>query len=187
MSQIWFNQRKAAQVAAFFACKQGDEIDVLKLVKLIYLSDRKNMRHHGYPIINDRFVSMPHGPVNSMTLNFINGAFSSADEWDSYITDRASYSVAATSKFKVEELDELSDAELESLDAIWKEFGHMNKWELRDWTHNHCPEWEDPEGSAASIPHERVFKFLGFENADELASEVKVERGIDELFARLRV
>jgi len=129
---------------------------------------------------------MPHGPVNSLTLNYINGALPGSEEWDKYISDRAGNTVAATQEFDIEDLDELSDSELVSLDAIWQEFGHMNKWQIRDYTHDNCPEWEDPEGSAQPIPHERVFKFLGFENADELASEIKIERGIDELFSRLR-
>jgi hypothetical protein len=52
-----YNVRKAAQVTAFFAKKQGGAIDVLKVAKLLYCS----------------IVSMPHGPVTSMTLNYING------------------------------------------------------------------------------------------------------------------
>ena len=186
MNVTWFDERKAAQVAAYFARKESGQIDILKLVKLIYLSDRKNMERNGHPIINDKFVSMPHGPVNSMTLNYINGAVDHAEEWDKYISDRAGYTVATAKEFDIDDFDELSDTDLETLDAVWKECGNMTKWEIRDWTHEHCPEWEYPQGGAEPIPHERVFKFLGFENANELASQVKIERGIDELFASLR-
>ncbi len=35
MPPPWFNVRKAAQIAAFFAGKEGKRIQVLKLAKLI--------------------------------------------------------------------------------------------------------------------------------------------------------
>ncbi len=155
MMSRWFNAKKAAQVAHFFCRKEGGEIDVLKLVKLIYLADRQHMAQHGFPIINDRFVSMPHGPVNSITLNHIGGNIQS-EIWSEYISDRANYKVAARRKDKDESLGELSAAELESMKQVWAQFGKFDKWQLRDWTHDNCPEWEDPNGSSEGLPHERV-------------------------------
>lgn len=32
-------------------------------------------------------------------------------------------------------LDHLSDADIEVLAAVWDEFGHINKWQIRDYTH----------------------------------------------------
>ena len=60
-----FNARKAAQVGAYFAKASGGKINVLKLVKLIYLADRHSMELYDAPILNDVFVSMNKGPVNS--------------------------------------------------------------------------------------------------------------------------
>jgi uncharacterized phage-associated protein len=186
MSTNWFNPTKAAQVAAFFVGKQGQEIEVLKLIKLIYLADRQNMDTFGHPILNDRLVSMPHGPVNSLTLNYVNGNVQDIGEWENYITPRLNYSVGTTRDFTREQLDELSDAELEVLEKTWLKFGHFTKWQLRDWTHENCPEWEDPQGSASEIPHERVFKFLGKAHAEELAGAIYEERHIEEVFAQIR-
>jgi uncharacterized phage-associated protein len=70
---VEFNRRKAAQVAAFFARAEGGRINVLKLVKLIYLADREFVLRHGEPMLDDRWVSMPHGPVNSGTYDMIQG------------------------------------------------------------------------------------------------------------------
>lgn len=180
-----FNEKLVAQIAAFFASKEGGDIPVLKLTKLIYLADRESMAKTGYPITNDHFVSMPHGPVNSLTLNFVDGNFSSA-EWSDLISDRANYSVGLSRAPTDEDFDELSEQDLEILQIVWAEFGHMNKWEIRDWTHQNCPEWEDPKGSCAPIPHERVLKYLGIAGAEELASEIRSERGIEDIFAQLR-
>lgn len=180
-----FNEKQVAQIAAFFSQKEGGEISVLKLTKLIYLADRESMGATGYPITSDHFVSMPHGPVNSLTLNFVDGNFSSED-WRDLISDRANYSVGLARALVENDIDELSEADMEILEKIWQKFGWMTKWQIRDWTHQNCPEWEDPKGSCTPIPHERVLKYLGVAGADELADEIRSERRIEDLFAQLR-
>lgn len=62
-----FNEKKAAQAAAFFLFQAGQPVSVLKLTKLLYLAERRSFERHGSPMIGDRLVSMPHGPVLSVT------------------------------------------------------------------------------------------------------------------------
>lgn len=185
MTPAWYNARKAAQVAAFFVKAQGGKINVLKLVKLIYLADRLAMDTFEAPILNDQFVSMDHGPVNSITLNQINGLSEDRSDWDAFITDREDHFVGLRNAALTEyELDELSAAELKVLKIIWEKYGSMSQFEVRDFTHKHCPEWEDPHGSSSPIPIERIFKFLGKPDGDALAAKIKSERIIDQTFAR---
>lgn len=180
----WFNVRKAAQVAAYFTLSEGKKINVLKLAKLIYLADRRFMEKYDCPILNDRFVAMPHGPVNSQTLNYINGCAADPINWDPFISDRSEYSVGlANRKLSFDSLNDLSDAEVEVLREIWSEFGDKDGFSLADYTHKHCPEWEDPDGSSNPIPYERVFKFLGKSDSDFLADKVYQQREIDRLFS----
>ena len=174
----WFNVKKAAQVAAFFALRQGGQINVLKLTKLIYLADRRFMERYDAPILCDRLVSMDHGPVNSRTLNYINGTAES-EAWNAHIADRAGHLVGLSNQdINVDDLDELSDAEVQALEDVWRDFGHMDRFALRDWTHANCQEWEDPHGSMIPIRYAQVFKFLGKANAKELEDRVAVERHI---------
>lgn len=182
----WYNTRKAAQVVAFFANLEGKDISVLKATKLVYLADRESMQKYGYPMLNDRFVSMPHGPVNSITYGHIAGTSEPADEWDEFLSARAGNTIGLSKSIEDDDLDELSDAELEGLHAVWAQFGGMTAWNLRNWTHENCPEWEDPDGGAETIPHKRVLKFLGHSNADELAGEIKIERRLESLFEACR-
>jgi len=175
MSTNWYNARKASQVAAFFCCKEGGQANVLKLTKLIYLADRHHIGRYGYPIIDDEYVSMPHGPVNSMTLNYIDGNIES-EAWAEFICDRENHDVAAVREVAEEDLDELSEAEIESLNAVWNKFGGLGKYEIRDWTHKNCPEWEDPNGSANAISYEMILKFLGVENVEAYTQLRKDER-----------
>lgn len=179
-----FNVRKAAQVTAYFAKESGGGINVLKVVKLIYLSDRKFMERYESTILNDRFASMSHGPVNSTTLDYINGCQEDRQNWESFISDRAGHLVVlARADISNDDLDELSEADLEILGEIWAEFGHMDGFELRDYTHANCPEWEDPQGSSHPIPFERVFKFLGKQASHDLAEKIESERSLDLVFS----
>lgn len=181
----WFNIRKAAQVAAYFAIAEGGSINVLKLTKLIYLADRGAMERYGFPILNDQLVSMNHGPVDSMTLDCINGVESENPAWSSFIGGRAGYQVGAAAGVSPDNLDELSRAEMDILRATWGQFGHMDKYAIRDYTHAHCPEWEDPNGSSSPIPYDRVFKYLQKEDPIRLRDLVQEEKEIDEFFAAL--
>ena len=156
-----YNVRKAAQVVAFFAIRQGGRINVLKLSKLVYLSDRAFVEKYDVPILYDKLVSMQHGPVNSLTLDFVKGFLSDAVNWDEFVSDLDRHDVGLSrDDLRVEHLDELSDAEITTLEAIWAAFGHMSQYEIRDYTHAHCPEWEDPDGSAKPIEYKRLLECL---------------------------
>src|SRR5258708_3017334 len=84
-----YNVKKAAQVTAFFSKNQGGETAVLKVAKLLYLADREFMARYDYPILFDYLVSMPHGPVTSLTLNYINGLEAERAPWEPFVVGRA--------------------------------------------------------------------------------------------------
>lgn len=184
-----FNERKVAQMAAFLLSKSGDRMPHLKLMKLLYLADRESMELFGMPISGDKIVAMPHGPVLSMTLNLMGGDVESLPGgWDCWISDKANHEVKLKHHLTSHQnLDELSKADIDVLESIWGKFGHMNKWEIRDFTHDHCPEWTDPNGSSNPIPYEAVFRALGRsqEDAHELSNRIEAEQHLDKLFASL--
>lgn len=181
----WFKTRKAAQIAAFFARKEGGTINLLKLVKLIYLANRRAMERYDYPLFDDYLYSMDHGPVNSTVLDLINGARKDAEEWEEFVTSRSHNNVGLRQKRRAfSDLDELSDADLGVLNFIWERFGKKDKWELVDYTHKHCPEWEHPRGTSVLIPYERIFKVLGKKHSLELAQQIENQRALDAAFSK---
>lgn len=173
-----FNEKKAAQVAAFFLFKaktsQRDaNITLLKLMKLMYLAERRSYQQYGEPIIGDALVSMPNGPVLSSTLDLINfGSQRNLDGgWDTLIAERSGRDMALKSPELIsseDDLRELSDSDVEILQFIWSEFGKKSAFWLREYTHRHenCPEWEDPDGSSVPIKLETLFEALGFSEAE---------------------
>lgn len=189
MAAASYNARKAAQVIAYLAMKARNTcLPVLKAVKMVYLADRESLARFGFPILEEPHVSMPHGPVNSSTYSHINGEEDlDGCGWSDFLRARENNEVAAVEGLSEDDLDELSDADIVCLDAVWERFGGMGKWQIRDWTHdrNNIPEWEDPNGSSRPIPLERILSYLKIENADVQADTIKDHRQIDQLFASL--
>lgn len=184
-----YNPRKASQVIAALALKTGDRtLNVLKAVKLVYLVDRHSIQSTGFPVLDERRCSMPHGPVNSETYSHINGEHDLTESgWSDFLEDRANHRLAVVDGVDEDALDELSDADFESIEAVWAQFGGMNQWQLRDWTHDrrNVPEWEDPQGGSRTIPIERIMAMVGMENSDEHAELVEDFDRIDRVFASL--
>ncbi len=151
---------------------------LLKLMKLMYLAERESLRRFGEPITGDKLVSMPHGPVLSMTYEYMNGNITSKEGgWATWIEDRAGHDVALRDQSMLrspeEDLLELSEDDLAILEETWRQFGHLSKFALRDYTHSGaCPEWVDPQGSSAAIPLDRLFSALGF-SPEGITSAVK--------------
>ncbi|MBI5816131.1 MAG: SocA family protein [Nitrospinae bacterium] len=184
-----FNECKVAQMAAFFLIKRGGWMSHLKLMKLLYLADREAMKRHGAPISGDKFVSLQHGPVLSQTLNLMDGDVeSSPNGWEAWITGKENHELSLNrTSARRDDLDELSDADMEVLESVWADFGMMDRWAIRDYTHTSCPEWKDPNGSSIPINNKDIFIAIG-RNADEaerLAEQIEKERAIDKLFSSL--
>jgi hypothetical protein len=187
-----FNEKKAAQAAAFFLFQARQPMSVLKLMKLLYLAERRSFERHGSPMIGDRLVSMPHGPVLSVTYNHMSGELESTEGgWDSWIADRAGHDLDLRDRAALKDpadLLELSDADVEILAEVWGQFGRMSQWELRDWTHDNCPEWKDPEGSMIPMRLEDLFAALKYspEQTREAMERLEGESAVTAAFASIR-
>lgn len=190
-----FSSDKAGQIAAVFAAEAGGRINVLKLVKLIYLADRHSMELYSHPITYDNWVSMDHGPVPSTTLNLINGHVQDVgDTWGRWIADRENHTASLApdaltnnGELNRDSLDQLSDADIAVIRQVWADLGHMDQWALVKFTHEHCPEWQDPQGSSSPISEWRLLRELGRteEEAIEEAQNIIEQRQLDSFFASL--
>jgi uncharacterized phage-associated protein len=177
-----YDPRKAAQTIAYLTVKNGrNPLNILKAVKLVYLADRESVRRFGFPIQDELHYSMPLGPVNSTTYEFIKGEVQPerAVGWREFVTDREDHQIGLVdTNINPDDLDELSDAEVSVLDQVWEEFGQLDEWQLVEWTHDHhnVPEWEDPKGSSIPIPLRRMMDALGIENSADREAEVREHR-----------
>jgi len=160
-----YREDKATQIAALFLELGGGEMDIIKLVKLIYLAEREAIVRWGRPIIFDSYCSLPHGPVTSITLNLMNSTLDiePSTYWHKYIAERDGHCIKLTGEKAPK--DQLSKAEEGLVDEIFREYGRMDKWQLRDLTHK-LPEWKDPDGSSLPIPMSEILAAEGFTKDD---------------------
>lgn len=169
---IGFRSKKAAQLAAYFVDKAGGCIDKLKLIKLLYLAERKHLADYEMPMLLDELYSLPHGPICSSSLNAIDGTIH--DEiWGGYIARHGRDRIfAVKNRVEREELDELSEADLEIADETWSRFGEMRTWQLRNWTHDNCPEYTEVSSGRVPISYQQVLEAVGVSNAADIDREI---------------
>ncbi len=182
-----YNSAKAAQIIAYLALKsKARSINMLKAIKLVYISDREALKRLGMPMLDEPRASLPHGPVNSRTYDNAKGEIEDA-RWSAILDDRANHMIGVKQGIVVDDLDELSDAEVEVLDSVWEKFGGMTQWQLVDWTHKseNIPEWEDPNGSSNPIPLERLLHAVGIENTTEYAQFLRDQESVTQLLSEL--
>lgn len=180
-----FDEKKLTQATAFFIYKSQGSINILKLMKLLYLSERLSFQKFHEPLIGDSLVSMKNGPVLSLTLNYINGEMKRDEYWENWISDRENHAIALKDPSIVRDEDdllELSENDIDVLNQIWVEFGHKERWDLVHYTHTNCSEWRDPGSSAYPIEYNALFNSLGFSEAlkseifDHLAQQVELNK-----------
>ena len=182
-----YSEKRAAQTAAFFISRAGGTIEILKLMKLMYLAEREALARYGEPITGDVLVSMKHGPVLSKTLDHING-FTDSEEggWESWVSASAGHQLGLqTARDPAKQLTQLSDADMEILDFIWDKYGKYSKYELHDVTHRICLEWEDHGYTSQQIPYSRILNCVGHkpEVVRELEQRMREQEELDKMFS----
>lgn len=155
-----FSEEKVTHMASYLLLKRGGRMSYLKLLKLLYLAEREAVAKWGDSMSGDKFVSMPHGPVMSGTYDLIQAE---SGYWQNFIVSEADREVAIKPNISEDDLDELSRSEIKILDCIFEQFGGKNRWELVKYTHDCCPEWQDPNGSSYPINPIEILLAKGFE------------------------
>ena len=173
------DERKSTQMAAWLLERTNGRMKYLKLIKLLYITDREALRKWGQPLTGDSYYSLPHGPIVSRIRDLITDdpAFSESTYWCDFIK-KEDYDVVLTS---IPKYDRLSEAEIELLREIFDQYGPMSRWDLRDLTHE-FPEWQNPDGGSIPISYEDILKAVGRENeAKEIASDIETDNFVFKL------
>jgi len=180
-----FQINKAVEAASEFIQRSGGSINIMKLVKLIYLLDRLSLDQRGFPVVGGSYFSMTNGPVTSEILDLINyGRLRDVPStiWEKSISDRINHEIKLVDHFPPRE--SLSDAEIKLIDQIWSVHGPKNQWELVEWCHSNCKEWTRLQKGCLSIGVENIAEALGKspEAKKKLITEASELNMLDELF-----
>lgn len=180
-----FNLGKATEAACLLIDRGGGQMNVMKLVKLIYLLDRLSLDRRNSPVCGGDYLSMRNGPVTSEVLDLVNAGRlmgESDQRWEQCVSNRTNHEV------KLENMParvHLSDAEVSLLDEIWAEHGTKDQWQLINWCHHHCKEWVPVTNGCAPIAVEQVG--IALRNSPEQVNRLRQEAveldQLDEIFA----
>ncbi|MBS4059651.1 MAG: SocA family protein [Bacteroidetes bacterium] len=116
----------------FFAFRGDDNtLDRLKLMKLLWLSDRIHLNKYGRLITRDKYSALPHGPVPSNTIDI-----SRVSIVDFFTVN--GFKIKALKDFDKEYF---SNSDIKVFEYVWNKFGSMDSIKLRDLSHE-FPEWK---------------------------------------------
>lgn len=172
----FFDQKKATQIAAYFIEKTGGVLPYISVVKMVYLAEREALKRWQTPLTFDLYYSLPHGPIVSNTMDLASSDPDLEDDyWHTIISGPNGYDIGLKNANIPTPKDALSRAEIKMLDELHEKFGHMDKWQLRDFTHE-LPEYTELKSGRESISYEDILQAVGF--VETTAKEVS--QGIHE-------
>ena len=151
-----FDVNKTIQVAAFFLKQSGLKvcpgISHLKLLKLLYLTNRTSLKENATLIVFDRAYALPNGPILSTVYNLIKKDHPQMYAWQQCI--ETGWHNVFLKKDVVN--DELSPFEEKILHSVSCEYGNMTDKEIICATHE-LPEWKKYESRLLSANNRRSY------------------------------
>ena len=162
-----FNEEKTTQVASLFIKKAGGKLNYTKLIKLLYLTDREALKLWERPLTGDSYVSMPNGPVLSITYDLLNYKEDPRKRsyWYRFI-HKTNYDVILKDKPST---DELSKREIRLIDKIHEKYKNIDWGKMIVICHEVCPEWKHPGDTSIPIRIEDILT-----NFDKTERDIEV-------------
>ena len=71
MPKFTYDIDKTAATLQFILRELGGKTDIHKLFKILYFAESNHLSKYGSPIIGDRYIAMPNGPVPSTTYDIL--------------------------------------------------------------------------------------------------------------------
>lgn len=161
-----FKELKTVQIATLLAKRSGGKIDLYKLIKLIYLIDRRALEKHGYLVTFDRPFNMNFGPIMSNAYNLARGK-QEGEYWSKYFSYSNSKRTVVLENHTAGN-KELCESEIELINEVFNEFGNMSFQQLKDYTHS-LPEYEDVGSTSKEIQWLTFFNVTGWHGEDLLS------------------
>lgn len=148
-----FNLNKFLAVLGYLIQKRGP-MTKLKIIKLLYLLDRRHFNLYGRPVLGDKYLRMDYGPVPTLAKDLID----ELEEQAAFKVKPVAEAKILSKHFKAEhggkypeitlvktpDTDVLSKSEIEALKWVIDRFGHNAPSTLVDIAHRHAAWKETP-------------------------------------------
>jgi uncharacterized phage-associated protein len=182
-----FSTKKTIQAVAVLLKLDRGRMSYLRLLKLLYIADRENLRLVRKPIIGSKLVAMKNGPLHSVVYNLIKGEHVDSPQWAQFIR-KEGYEVELVNDPGV---SELSASEVRTLTGVSEKYTAVSEWDIVEATHD-FPEWikNEPEESTNTshvIPFEDLLDAIGLSaEKDGILAEAKEDAALDRMFSWAR-
>ena len=180
-----FDFETAKHIVGYFLWKAGGTMSYLKLLKLVYLADRKALLETGKTLTGDSYSAMKLGPVPYFTYNYLKQDMFPSD-WIEHKKFDVRLKKEVDSKDPLETFELLSPMAQDILESIWEKYGKMGKYNLSKLTHTICPEWEKckddsielsdilkAEGYSSSQIHATLERLAEYNKLQEFSKEMQ--------------
>lgn len=165
-----YSPDKILQEISYLLSLNGNRMNLLKLMKELYLIDRASIAERDTSVSGDIFSSMPHGPVLSQTLNMCYEIPSNA--WGKFLDKIEAPYFPDIQLRKPTSYDRLSAKDKMYIEEVSDKFRKYTPKQIENYTHG-LPEWKNPGKSSFRIRYYDVMKALGKD--DKEISEAKAE------------
>jgi uncharacterized phage-associated protein len=155
------NLEKLMEACGYLISKYDHRrVNYTKLIKLLYLSDRKALEDSLDTITGDSYVCMKMGPVLSNSYNLIKGRSTNNNQtlWNSRFAINGDEICMLSDQVLT---GELSQYECAIMDSVDKEYHDKTYTEIVDIVHEMCPEWINPGRGSLPLPVEKILKGIG--------------------------
>lgn len=162
-------EEKQKNLILHFINKNGGSIDLLKLMKLIWMSDRIHLNKYGRLISQDSYYALPLGPVPSNIYD--------KSKKGNEFTKKTGYNISST-QMSIDDFFSKSDVEV--MEYVWNKFNTKDGLPFSDYSHN-FPEWKRFEKELNNFPSsyniviQDFFQFPDFSEFEDFLSKDEIE------------
>lgn len=171
------------QIVGWFLRLNNGSMNYTKLIKLMFIADKKALEYYNYTISNDDIYSMKNGPVLSTTYDLIKNTGANAyiegiEEWNKYFIVN-NYELSFKKNINSDEIDNLlsddvlwlSDADIEIIENVYNEYKDYTYSEMIKIIHNKSQfpevEWEQAGKYSTSIPLDFISFMKSLNKSDD--------------------
>ena len=180
-----FNLEKAVQAAAVLLRAEGKSMSRLRLLKLLYLAERKCLEMTGCPFLGGRLVLMHEGPLHSEVYDLIKGNYKDEAAWSRYVSKDGQRDIHLDDE---PEMSELSPFETRLLNGLVEDRMAMDDFAVADETHE-LPEIKGkrpPKNEVKELPILDIMRAAcPAEHLEEMMKELRERTAFDVNRARL--
>jgi hypothetical protein len=173
-----FLVEKVLQEIGYLLSLNDGRMNLLKLMKELYLIDRMSIADRDSSISGDVYFSLPHGPILSLTLNMLSDLrhLNGNNPWLIYLKSEESKYYSDIVLCKKTQDDMLSKRDKKYIEAISNKFKDFGNKEIEDYTHSKLPEWNNPNGSSIKIRFDDIMLALGKTREEILEAKKEYDR-----------